>query len=122
MKDAAALSGIGIIGRNNLLIHPQWGPCIRLRALLIEERFEPTGACTDFAPCENCDEFCRKACPREAFSRGRYNRSACNKQMYADLANRLPLGKVLSNGRREGVTSHCRACELACPVAHAGTV
>ncbi len=42
LKDAAALAGMGIIGRNNLLVHPQWGPRIRLRALLIKEALAPT--------------------------------------------------------------------------------
>ncbi|MBW2252819.1 MAG: hypothetical protein JRF60_19935, partial [Deltaproteobacteria bacterium] len=36
LKDAAVLSGIGIIGRNNLLLHPEWGPRIRLRSILLE--------------------------------------------------------------------------------------
>ena len=29
LKDAAVLSGMGVIGQNNLLIHPEWGPRVR---------------------------------------------------------------------------------------------
>ena len=116
LKDAAALSGIGIIGRNNLLIHPQWGPRIRLRAILLEGRLEPTPAHTNFGLCESCEGFCRKACPRKAFAPKRYSRIACNEQMNADLANILPLGEIKRDGHRDGVVSYCRACEMACPV------
>jgi epoxyqueuosine reductase len=116
LKDAAVISGIGIIGRNNLLVHPQWGPRIRLRAVLLESRFEPTGVCTDFTPCDHCGDICRKACPREAYAEGPYSRSACNEQMNADMANRLACGELMRDGRRDNVVSYCRACELACPV------
>ncbi|MBU4574031.1 MAG: hypothetical protein KJ576_05315 [Proteobacteria bacterium] len=33
LKDAAVLAGLGVIGKNNLLLHPQWGPRLRLRAV-----------------------------------------------------------------------------------------
>ncbi len=33
LKDASVLAGVGIIGMNNLLITPEFGPRIRLRAL-----------------------------------------------------------------------------------------
>ena len=36
LKDAAVLSGLGIIGKNNLLLHPAWGPRIRLRSILMD--------------------------------------------------------------------------------------
>jgi epoxyqueuosine reductase len=44
LKDAAVLSGMGIIGQNNLLLHPEWGPRIRLRAILLEGGFQMTEA------------------------------------------------------------------------------
>jgi len=33
LKDAAVLSGLGIVGYNNLFLHPEWGPRIRLRSM-----------------------------------------------------------------------------------------
>lgn len=116
LKDAAVLSGIGIIGRNNLVIHPQWGPRIRLRALLLENEFKATVALEGFSPCENCEVFCQKACPRDAFPDGKYSRLTCNDQMNADSKNRVPCGEVGESGTRNLVTSHCRACEMSCPV------
>jgi len=36
LKDAAVLAGLGTIGMNNLLITPEFGPRVRLRALLLD--------------------------------------------------------------------------------------
>ena len=104
LKDAAVLSGLGIIGMNNLLITPEFGPRVRLRALCLDVELEPTGP-IDFAPCETCDMPCIQACPQEAFKDGTYKRVLCNKQMKIDEANRVT-----------AYIKYCRACELACPV------
>ncbi len=116
LKDAAALSGIGIIGRNNLVIHPQWGPRLRLRALLLENEFQATAALEGFSPCEVCKVFCRKACPVDAFPHGKYSRLACSDQMNADEKNRVPFGEIGESGARNLVIRYCRACEMSCPV------
>ncbi|OEU84203.1 MAG: hypothetical protein BA873_15555 [Desulfobulbaceae bacterium C00003063] len=42
LKDAAVISGLGIIGQNNLLFHPEWGSRIRLCSILIEGDLQPT--------------------------------------------------------------------------------
>jgi len=104
VKDAAVLAGLGIIGMNNLLITPEFGPRVRLRALCLDVEVEPTGP-MDFAPCETCDMPCRQACPQESFKNGTYKRVLCNKQMKIDEANRVTT-----------YIKYCRACELACPV------
>ena len=36
IKDAGALAGLGTIGKNNLLVTPEYGPRVRLRGLFIE--------------------------------------------------------------------------------------
>ncbi len=85
LKDAAVLSGIGIIGRNNLLLHPEWGPRIRFRSILLEGDFQTTEALEGFTPCETCEVFCQKACPVKAFPQGKYSRPICRKQVNADV-------------------------------------
>lgn len=116
LKDAAVLSGIGIIGRNNLLLHPEWGPRIRLCAMLLEGDLLTTDAIEDFSPCETCKEFCQKACPMKAFPQGNYSRPICRKQMDADVEKKTPDGEIGENGKRNLVTKYCRACELSCPL------
>jgi epoxyqueuosine reductase len=116
LKDAAVLSGIGIIGRNNLLLHPEWGPRIRFRSILLEGDFQSTEALEGFTPCETCEGFCQKACPVKAFPQKIYRRPNCRKQINADVENKVPDGEIGENGKRNLVIKYCRACELSCPV------
>jgi len=116
LKEAAALAGIGVIGRNNLLIHPKWGARIRLRAILLEGEFPATGVLEHFSPCRNCKVFCQKACPVNAFPRGKYNRLICREQMNTDLRNQRRYGEINEYGTQNFVIRTCRACEMACPV------
>jgi epoxyqueuosine reductase len=116
LKDAAALAGLGVIGRNNLLVNPEWGPRIRFRAVLLEGELDPTGLLEGFLPCDSCALLCRLACPQDAFSTGIYHRPACAEQMVADAENASPNGEMGEDGSPRRVIKYCRACELACPV------
>jgi epoxyqueuosine reductase len=116
LKDAAVLAGLGVLGRSNLLINPQWGPRIRFRALLIEGDLEPMEPLEDFSPCESCAQFCHLACPRDAFAAGVYERPPCAEQMSADVENASPTGEVRADGAPRLAIHYCRACELACPI------
>lgn len=115
LKDAAVLAGLGAIGMNNLIITPEFGPRVRLRALLLDVDLAPTGP-IDFAPCAGCDMPCKWACPQEAFKSGSYSRTLCNEQMKRDEANTV----IVEEGQEKDVPSryikYCRACELACPI------
>jgi epoxyqueuosine reductase len=131
MKDAAVLAGLGCIGKNNLLITPQFGSHQRLRVMLVDADLPPTGP-TDFDPCRKCPMPCRQACPQQALSRtiyrktdygiahlparsGVYDRLACNRQMALDQSDgeTLVFDDRATRGRR---VRYCRRCELACPV------
>ncbi len=140
LKDAAILAGMGCLGRNNSLITPEFGPLVRLRAMFLEAEIEPTGP-INFDPCNNCQEYCRKACPQEAFDSkvtlpddiqlaslpardAFYRRAKCMHQMSLDwsnseyLAGDETLGGMDKEGLRDTgnvVVKHCRQCELACP-------
>lgn len=116
LKDAAVLAGLGIIGRSNLLLNPEWGPRIRLRSILIEGEFEPTSPIEGFSPCDSCGEFCHSACPEGVFSSGFYSRPDCIRQLDSDIANKVPDGKNNDDGNGRMVIKYCRACEFACPV------
>ena len=113
LKDAAVLSGLGIIGKSNLLIHPRWGPRIRLRSILIEAKVEPTQRCEEFNPCKNCKVFCQKACPKNAFPEEIFERSLCMLQMDENVDSKT---FEVREGERKTEIQYCRACEFACPV------
>ena len=115
LKDSAALAGLGTIGASNLLVTPEFGPRIRLRALFLDVELVPTGP-MDFSPCDSCDMPCRRACPQKAFIHGSYSRDICTNQMNLDKANRVILEKAVKEDSPSVCIKYCRACELACPV------
>ncbi len=128
LKDAAVLAGLGCIGRNNLLVTPEYGPRVRLRGLYLGVHLSPTGP-SDFNPCRACSAPCRTACPERALGGrsfntaerrhlsalpagdGAYSRNDCMRRMKKDEAA----------GRSDDAASsrrviYCRCCELVCPV------
>ena len=115
LKDAAVLAGLGVIGTNNLLITPGYGPRVRLRALCLDAKLEPTGP-IDFSPCNSCDMPCKEACPQKAFTQGSYSRDLCMRQMNRDEAHRVIPEKEGEEDSPRACVKYCRACEMACPV------
>lgn len=101
LKDTAVMAGLGCIGKNNLVITPEYGPRIRFRALFLDREAEATGP-LEFNPCEGCKQPCRKVCPAKAFQNtvystdtlsqaalpginGTYDRVTCNVKMEKDI-------------------------------------
>jgi epoxyqueuosine reductase len=131
LKDAAAMAGLGCIGKNNLFLTPEFGPRVRLRALFAHFKLPSTGP-LKFDPCKECDMPCREVCPQGAFRSKRYsqdqmeladlpgrdgvyNRHLCNVQMELDVAKSE---RTAAEGGEKAVrvVRYCRRCELACPV------
>ncbi len=115
LKDAAMLAGLGVVGANNLLITPEFGSRIRLRALSLDTKLEPTGP-IDFSPCDSCDMSCRTACPQKAFAQGSYSRDLCMRQMRMDEVNRVIIEKDVEEDLPRACVKYCRICELTCPI------
>ncbi|NNK14448.1 MAG: hypothetical protein HKP52_09435 [Desulfofustis sp.] len=116
LKDAACLAGLGVIGKNNLLIHPAWGPNVRLRSVLIQDHLSPSTPLENFNPCYLCTMPCRKACPENALAGGKFHRPSCMLQLESDRENQIESGGEDAEGSSHLVTAWCRRCELACPV------
>jgi len=131
LKDAAVLAGIGIIGKNNMLVTPQFGPRVRLRAMTLPINFPSTGL-LNFDPCTDCGSLCRKPCPSGAFNKtifssveynqtqlpakdGKYARQTCNIEMEQNIKNarHIPIEEKDDSMR---VVLYCRVCEFACPI------
>jgi len=111
LKDAAVLAGLGVIGKSNLLITPEFGTRVRLKALAFEVELRPTEIQAGFDPCSTCATLCWSACPQGAFASGRYEREKCRIQMKIDEAT--PLDPADPGGYN---IAYCRLCETACPV------
>jgi epoxyqueuosine reductase len=131
LKDASVVAGIGVIGKNNMLVTPQFGPRVRLRAMALPFDIPSTGP-LDFDPCVTCGSLCRKACPNGAFNKkifsavdfnqtelpgreGVYARQTCNIEMEKNIkdAKNIP---IEGKGESMRVVSYCRICEFVCPV------
>ena len=103
-KDAAALAGMGIIGRNNLLVTGEFGPRVRLRTIASNAVLAKTTGQPNLF-CYSCERPCWSACPANAFAEGRLDRAACEEYGYKH-AERVS----------EDAYLYCRQCETACPV------
>jgi epoxyqueuosine reductase len=117
LKDAAHLAGLGVIGKNNLLVTPEFGPRVRLRGIFMEADLKPTGP-IEFDPCKGCDKPCHKVCPRNAFRSGSFERVYCKKENDKRDADAEMLdGSIMGIEEASRVSKPCRYCEFACPVA-----
>ena len=103
-KTAAVLSGVGAVGRNNLLLHPRFGPCIRLATVLTDLPLERPAREEEPHVCGGC-EICVKACPAGALSADGYDPQKCSEYM--------------KNFRDEGRGAVCGLCMKACPLTKA---
>lgn len=130
LKDAAVYAGMGCIGKNNMLVTPQFGPRVRLRALTVDLDLASTGV-LNYDPCQACSQPCTECCPQESmdeailssfeFGRlelpgrdGYYSRINCNMQMKLDeeIASEQDVPGIKGKVR---VVKYCRKCEFACP-------
>lgn len=134
LKDSAAVAGLGILGKNNLLITKEFGPRVRLRAMFLSLDLHSTGP-LDWDPCEDCDMTCRTKCPQNAFGEviysaaeynwltnlpgreGCYSLKTCDKQMKIDEDNEDKSGVYVPDyGIANSVIKYCRECELNCKI------
>jgi epoxyqueuosine reductase len=130
LKDAAVMAGLGCIGKNNLVVTPEYGPRIRFRAMLLDRAISANGP-IKFNPCKDCKQPCRKVCPLNAFQDfvysaekleqtilpgidGTYDRVSCNVRMEKDIEEGVMV-EPEDGGDSYKCIKYCRRCELACP-------
>lgn len=101
LKHLAVRAGLGHIGRNSLLITPQYGPRVRLTALVTDAEILPDKILEiDF--CKNCDSPCISSCPVGALKKPVNNeRYSINKFACSQYLNTRPT---------------CGICLKICPV------
>ncbi len=79
LQDAAVSAGLGSVGKNRLLITPQYGPNVHLSMIITDAPLEPDAPFEE-DPCAGCN-LCLEACPTGALTaltgRGRPDESKC---------------------------------------------
>ncbi len=105
----AALAGIGWIGKNTLLINPQYGSYLFLGVVFTDQEFnQPFRPQKDF--CGNCDR-CMKACPTEAIV-APHDLDARKCISYLTLEKR---GEWVQDYDTKGFVAGCDLCQEVCP-------
>ena len=134
LKHAAISCGMGEIGRNNLLLTPEFGPHQRLCAIVTQAPLDADSR-REFGLCTECDR-CVEACPSGALKHDRYDVDPCF--VYWSYGfKRLPPAKlrewpgfirmILKHARRRDIlvesgqtyitdVDNCIECMRACPV------
>ena len=102
-KLCAYEAGLGVYGRNGLLIHPELGCRIGPGIILTDAVLEPDRKLEDFNPCQDC-RLCIEKCPAQAFEESKeypdsWSRDKCLKMR----------GKIADRGL------YCHNCLAACP-------
>ncbi len=67
----AEMAGLGTQGWHSMLLTPEYGPRLRLSALITDAALEPTAAGEPYDPCPTCGGACVKICPAGAIPRPR---------------------------------------------------
>lgn len=104
-RHAGLLAGIGVFGKNSLLLSPKNGPRIRLTSIITEADLK-ADAPIDSDLCEGCDE-CIQACPSRALEGdGIVDKMACD-------AYHIQVGEQLQLEDDEQI---CGVCIAVCPI------
>ena len=100
LKHAAELAGLGVIGKNYLLINPHYGTLLWFSAVLTDADLSPDKK-SQHTICDNCDQ-CIEMCPVQALDNSAsFGKKECS-QMFMKQVN----GKWVIN---------CYLCRKVCP-------
>jgi epoxyqueuosine reductase QueG len=100
-RHAAQAAGLGRMGRNSLLITPQYGNRVHLVSVLTDLALAADPV-LDWEPCPPKCSLCVEVCPAGAVGDGRVEQALCRPEVM----------EVLSKGT---VVERCWACRQICP-------
>ena len=135
-RHIAVASGLGKIGRSQLLLTPQFGPRVRLISIVTTAPLEPDRE-LEWKPCPEGCTLCIDHCPAQAISIDSFDKVACVRLMHrynlygllhqvgrildADTKEekkKLAFDRTLSEiymSLRSGDPPHCIECVRVCP-------
>lgn len=101
MKHAAALCGLGSIGKSSLLINPQYGNRLTVGAILTDLEIPSDPLCADLC-IPGCTK-CIDSCPAGAIADGAVSQKQCRQNTYGRTARGFD-------------TVDCCRCRTVCPM------
>ena len=109
-KYAAVNAGLGWIGKNDVLITEEYGPRVRLSAVLIDYPFEYGNKMTE-SRCGSCTK-CVDICPHKALTGANWNINTLRNELIDyHLCNQKRSAYIESHGRKNA----CGLCMAVCP-------
>ena len=109
-KYAAVNAGLGWIGKNDVLITEEYGPRVRLSAVLIDYPFESGNKITE-SRCGSCTK-CVDICPHKALKGANWDISTLRSDLIDyHLCNQKRSAYIESHGRKNA----CGLCMVVCP-------
>lgn len=123
-KQAARLAGLGVYGKQSLIITPQFGPWVRLALVVTDAGLVPDEPFGEDL-CGNCTT-CIEACPVGALTPYMVDPDRClvGVTLREDEDWRLKVDPELRKLYEPRVTEHahlmCTACQKACPIGQRG--
>jgi len=101
----AQAAGMGKIGINAFLLHPEWGPWIHLRVIATESTIDIETNRADEI-CNHCGA-CISACPANAIEENNFNGLKC-RAFRKEKGEYIPIGE-------ERRLDYCEVCADVCP-------
>jgi epoxyqueuosine reductase len=112
-KTAATRAGLGWVGKNALLITPEFGPRVRLATVLTNMPL-PVGEPLTVGRCGDCTA-CARACPGQAISSTEW-RAGLPREKLVDAWSCWETGRRLLRERVGADNAVCGVCVAVCPV------
>lgn len=108
---AAALSGLGVVGDNGLLINQKFGSYCFIGSIVTDLDVPLTGG--EIKGCQHCGK-CREACPGGALREDSFDRSRC----LSDISQRKGTlsAQDIALLRKNGLVWGCDVCQNVCPM------
>jgi len=101
MRHAALKAGLGVLGKNSLLINDRFGNMVQIGAVLLDIELTPDQPATYVACPEGCS-ICLESCPQKALANGTVSQKLCR-----------PISNVTNE--RGFVINRCNTCRTVCP-------
>ena len=101
LRHAGYLAGLGVLGKNTLLINEKYGNMIQIGAVLVDIELESDPIAT-YTACSNKCSLCINSCPSKALNGITANQKLCR-----------PLSNLVK--RRGQVLKECYLCRKICP-------